>query len=215
MTTLTQRPRPVPFEWKVVNPYTPVQMAWVDKETTGLDPDINVPLEIGVVLTDKWGRTHSWLRSFIMTDDWEDQLDNAEPIVKEMHDKNGLRRDLEQIEALHPDWATLLAPSEVDALVYNFLFEQAGAPGKMELSGSTINFDRNFLQRYLGHTCDWFHYRNIDVTTLKNVCRLLNPPVYRAMPQVPADQKAHRPIEDIMQSIAEYQFLKDNFLYEA
>jgi len=190
------------------------EMAWIDMETTGLDHDASdVPLEVGCIITDQDGNEKATLRSLIICNDWEFRLDRAVPFVVDMHLKNNLKYDL-SVAADNSDLRRSLSFNRVDIELRGFLETFAGKDGVMPMCGSTINFDRNFM-KFLPMSLQWFHYRNMDVTSLMNFCRMLNPAIYEASPNVPADKKKHRVLEDIRDSISLYKFYKDNFLFVA
>lgn len=190
------------------------KMVWADMETTGLDADAEIPLEIGVYVTDQEGMVLGAIQRIVLHPDVIGKLDHAVPIVKEMHDKNHLRADIEYIIAEAKDDPSLNLDGQsieaVEAEILLWLENEMGLKsGIYPMTGSTINFDRSFLFKYFPKLHNWFHYRNNDISTLKNLCAMLNPAVY--------DQKAsgmavHRVAEDIAASIAEYQFYLDNFL---
>lgn len=196
------------------------ELCWVDFETTGLDNDESVPLEIGVIITDKLCNVRASFQSLIMERNWLFRLDQAPQVVKDMHDKNGLKQHLLDTQTLLPAggpaaWFEVLSAKEVNTNLFQFLHEHGPGERKMPMAGSTINFDRYFMSRWLMHCNDYLHYRNVDVTSVRNLCRMHNPRVYDALPQTPDDQKWHRPMEDLRGSMDEYQFYLDNFLHVA
>jgi oligoribonuclease len=186
-------------------------MAWVDMETTGLNVDNEIPLEVGCIITDKDGRERATFRSLILSSDWEFRLERATPFVVDMHLKNNLKYDLAKADT-DLNMRRSLSFNQVDNKLREFLDDFGGRAKVMPMAGSTINFDRDFM-RFLPMSLEWFHYRNMDVTSLSNFCRILNSAVYAKCPQVPADKKTHRVLEDIRDSIKLYQFYKDNFLF--
>lgn len=195
------------------------ELCWVDFETTGLDTDPeSIPLEIGVVITDKFCQPRASFRSLIMEEDWEYRLARfAEPFVKDMHDKNGLIAHLARTKVLLPrngpaPWHKVLSAKCVNEELFDFLHEHGPGENKMPMAGSTINFDRHFMRGWLMHCNDYLHYRNVDVSTVKNLCRMHNPNMYKHVPQVPKEDKAHRVMQDLSASMKEYMFYVDNFL---
>jgi oligoribonuclease len=197
------------------------ELCWVDYETTGLDTDPeSVPLEIGVILTDKNCNVRATFQSLIMERNWEYRLGQAHQVVKDMHDKSGLKEHLLRTEQLLPisgpsPWFDVLNAVEVNKQLFDFLHEHGGGEKKLPMAGSTIGFDRHFMQIWMPHCNEYLHYRNVDVSTLKNLCRMHNPRVYASLPQTPADQKWHRPMQDLAGSMEEYMFYLQNFLFVA
>jgi oligoribonuclease len=212
---MTESNLPGPYsETQIIDPDVTPEMVWVDLETTGLNAQQNIPLEIGILVTDKWGKEHSAARSLILEPEWDLHLARAVPFVQDMHEKNGLASQLRRTNSLSPDATEWLCASEVDKWMLDFLNNQAGPAGKMEMSGSTINFDRAFLDRHLPLTHGWFHYRNVDVSSVRNLCKLHNRPVYDArMKQLEGFEAKHRVLDDIRASVDEYKFYVDNFIF--
>ncbi len=210
----------------------PAELCWVDFETTGLDSDPeSIPLEIGVVITDKYCVPRASFQSLIMEFNWQNKLANAPQVVRDMHDKSGLTQHLIRTKERLPiqdaspgmshrtyvagsrAWVHDLSSTEVNKQLFDFLHEHGGGEQKTPMAGSTINFDRHFMQLFLPHCNEYLHYRNVDVTSVKNLCRMHNSRVYAALPQTPADQKWHRPLHDLHGSMTEYLFYLDNFLH--
>ena len=77
------------------------------------------------------------------------------------------------------------------------------------LCGNSIGVDRRFLDRYLPTVDQYLHYRSIDVSSLKELCRRWNPAVYKARP---GKQETHRALDDIRESLEELRFYRDQFL---
>lgn len=199
----------------------PAELCWVDFETTGLDSDPeSIPLEIGVVITDKYCVPRASFQSLIMEADWQNKLARAPQVVRDMHDKSGLTQHLIRTKERLPagwfdrnSWMYDLSSTEVNKQLFEFLHEHGGGEKQTPMAGSTINFDRHFMQLFLPHCNEYLHYRNVDVTSVKNLCRMHNSRVYAALPQTPADQKWHRPLHDLYGSMTEYLFYLDNFLH--
>ena len=185
------------------------RMIWLDLETTGLDPTHHIPLEIGIRITDAEGigsRDSKMYQSLIFEPDWYSAVtDGLEKVVKEMHTKSGLIADMVDYPI------AMLTAAEVEHEVLTWLEGYLGLKaGAYPMCGSTINFDRSFLLRYMPKLHDWFHYRNVDVSTLKTVARLVNP---RVAENVPVKRELHRVLADIEDSVNEYRYYLDNFLH--
>jgi len=172
-------------------------LIWIDLEMTGLDPSADSILEIATVVTDKslnvlaegpeFAIRHELARLEAM-DDWN----------RNQHRKSGLwQRVL--------DSAADLAIAE--ALTMDFLVHWV-APGKSPMCGNSICQDRRFLARFMPALEDWFHYRNLDVSTLKELARRWKPDLGKGI----AKEGRHEALADVLESIAELRFYRDNFL---
>lgn len=180
-------------------------LVWVDLETTGLLADADLILEIGVTVTDIEGNNPVGYESLVLNPD-PLLRGHVEEVVRDMHDASGLWSDLDKAYEKFPDSG---GPDEIQDLVLGFLSSMDLNPGVHEMAGSSVQFDRGFLLHHMPKLHNWFHYRNLDVSSVKNMCRRLNPPVYA---QLPHGRKLHRVLPDIHDSIAEYQFYLDNFV---
>lgn len=194
----------------------PAEMVWVDMETTGLQPPEGrrheKVLEVGCIVTDLNGNERATFEHLVMAEDWEHMLSTAVPYVQSMHTKNGLWKSLSNWSDNDQYTLSDMEPETVDLRLRDFLNAAAGSAEEMPLAGSTINFDRYFLGAYFHESYRWFHYRNIDVSSVKGLCQRLNPELYKTLPRRPGQDKEHRCLSDIRNSIAEYQFYKNNFL---
>jgi oligoribonuclease len=199
------------------------EMVWLDLETTGLDRQEDMILELGLVITDRWGHKKASFRSLVEDDgtiECMSMLEHAKvdgdengSFVYDMHKKSGLWDELRTIQLGGDESMELgLMQHEVSERAVAFLKEHAGDAGLLPMCGSTISFDRGFLEGDMPDLNSWFHYRNIDVTTLKNLCRMHNPRVYSSVPQVPANEKKHRVLDDLDASIEEYIYYLNEFL---
>ncbi|MFZ4514984.1 MAG: oligoribonuclease [Acidimicrobiia bacterium] len=175
------------------------RLAWIDLEMTGLDVERDVIVEIGVLVTD------SDLNILdpgidIVIHQSDEVLDGMNEVVQTMHTRSGL---LEEIRAS----TTTHAAAMRDALSYiqSFIPNAAAAP----LCGNTIGMDRRFLAKYAPEIDQHLHYRCIDVSSFKELCRRWYPEVYKRRP---AKSEAHRAIDDIRDSVAELAFYRAELL---
>ncbi len=173
-------------------------LVWMDLEMTGLDTARHTIVEIAVLVTDS---------ALTLIDDGIDlvvhatpeELDRMDDFVRKMHTKSGL---LPQIEA------STLDLEAAGAAVLEYLaghVAEAAAP----LCGNSIGVDRRFLDRHLPAVDQFLHYRSIDVSSFKELCRRWNPPVYKGRP---GKAESHRALDDIRESLAELQYYRDQFL---
>ena len=186
-------------------------MLWIDLETTGLNAQEEVPLELGLKLTDEWGSqgpSKSWLIREA-TPYFKERLTDAQfhPIVGPMHFASGLWNDL-------MDWNRTNTKAIVEEEAIHFLKAYA-EPGTLPLCGNSIgSLDRPFLLQHFPMLNEAISYRNIDVSTLKELCKRLNPSLFDSVKnRVENKEEAkHRVLEDIEASIVEYKIYVDWFL---
>lgn len=185
-------------------PAQPDAIVWLDLETTGLDRTCDVILEVGLIVTDPLGEELMRASTLVHEYSLEIALMNCDKFVLDMHTKSGLIEELNHAPSV-------IRPQEAESVIIAWLEEGVRLEkGVHPLAGSTINFDRGFLESRMPTLFNWFHYRNIDVTTLKNICKMVNPRVYEA---TPPKREQHRAIPDLEETIEVYKFYLDNFLH--
>ncbi len=182
--------------------YHPDVLAWMDLEMTGLDPGHNVIVEIATVITDDFLNIVADGPDLVVAATAE-QLEDMEEIVQRMHTSSGL------LEAITASSMTI---TEAAGRTLEFVRAHVPGPGEVPLCGNSISVDRRFLRRYAPELESYFHYRSIDVSTLKELCRRWAPEVYAGRPQ---KLTAHRALDDVRESIAELKYYKENFLSAA
>lgn len=178
-------------------------ICWVDIETTCLDEDAieAFPLEISVVITDDQLNPLE-NRTFVMYYDYDTCLTlygHLNDNVVKMHNGNGLFDDCRNAKVTARDVDHLLA-EWFDSLGYD--------PGTIPLGGSTISFDRAWMQRYFPQFHSRLHYRNIDVSTIKELTRRWTPRIHQLYLDTKPEIKAHRSLDDIMESLRELRLYK-------
>jgi oligoribonuclease len=175
------------------------QLVWLDLEMTGLDIARHVIVEVAVLVTDA---------SLEPLDEGIDVVVHQPPgalgemddFVRGMHTKSGL---LPAIEAS----TVSLAEAGEQALAY--VRGHIPEPGTAPLCGNSIGVDRRFLDRQLPELDQYLHYRSIDVSSLKELCRRWYPAVYK---QRPNKRETHRALDDVRESIAELRYYRDTML---
>ncbi len=170
-------------------------LIWIDLEMTGLDPDRDVILEIAVVLTD------GQLREVVAGPDLVVHADEAAlaamvPVVAEMHRQSGLT------EASR---ASRVEVSEAEHAVLGFVKDHVQSQ-TAPLAGNSVHVDRTFLKRQMPELEAHLHYRNVDVSTVKELVRRWAPKAYEARPE---KEGSHRALEDILESIEELRAYRD------
>ena len=170
------------------------RLVWMDCEMTGLDLAVDELVEIAVVITDfELNVLDPGFQIVIKPDD--SALANMGEFVTEMHRSSGL---LDEI----PNGVSL-ADAEFQALEYIQRF--APVEGKAPLAGNTIGTDRMFLAKYMPRVDRWLHYRNVDVSSIKELSRRWYP---RAYFQAPTKHGGHRALADIRESIRELAYYR-------
>jgi oligoribonuclease len=175
------------------------RLVWLDLEMTGLDVGRHVIVEIAVLVTD--GRLEP-------LDDGVDfvvhqpaaALSEMDDHVRSMHTRSGL---LDEIAASPDDLAT------AGRRALDYVRSHVPEPGTAPLCGNSIGVDRRFLDRQLPDLDRYLHYRSVDVSTLKELCRRWMPEVYRGRP---AKDERHRALADVADSIAELRYYRDAML---
>ena len=170
------------------------RLVWIDCEMTGLDLAVDELVEIAIVVTDfELNVLDPGFQIVIKPDD--SALANMGDFVTEMHRSSGL---LDEI----PNGVSL-ADAEFQALEYIQRF--APLEGKAPLAGNTIGTDRMFLAKYMPRVDRWLHYRNVDVSSVKELSRRWYP---RAYFNAPAKNGGHRALADILESIRELAYYR-------
>jgi oligoribonuclease len=170
----------------------------MDLEMTGLDPERHVIVEIATLVTDDDLTIVAEGPDLVVAAP-EAQLGAMEEVVRRMHTTSGL------LEAIRESTTTL---EEAGRATLEFLRQHVPA-GETPLCGNSISVDRSFLKVHLPELDAHFHYRNIDVSTVKELCRRWNPPLYAARPH---KATAHRALDDIRESVAELAYYKEHFM---
>jgi oligoribonuclease len=171
------------------------KLVWLDLEMTGLDLERCAIIEIGIVITGKDLAPIAELERVIWQP--EEVLLRMDPFVREMHTKNGL---LDRVRASK----TGLAAAENDAVA---VVAKHCAFREAILAGNSVHTDRAFLARYMPTLERFFHYRQVDVSTLKVLTRAWYPDV----PHFDKGDQAHTAIADIEESLAELQHYRKSF----
>jgi oligoribonuclease len=121
--------------------------------------------------------------------------------VRNMHTKSGLLPEIE---------ASTLSLADAGAQVLDYVRGRVGE-GKSPLCGNSIGVDRRFLDRQLPDLDRFLHYRSIDVSSFKELCRRWYPAVYKGRP---GKTETHRALADVLESIAEMKYYREHMLRE-
>ncbi len=168
----------------------------MDLEMTGLEPLRHVIIEIATLITDDNLNVVAEGPDLVIHASPE-QMAEMGDFVTEMHTKSGL------IDAVNQSTMTT---EEAERLTLEFLKTHIAEARTVPLCGNSIGTDRRFLQEYMPTLEEFLHYRNVDVSTLKELTRRWHPEVLEAMPE---KETTHRALDDIRESIQELQHYRD------
>ncbi len=175
-------------------------LVWLDCEMTGLDPEKERIIEIAVVVTDPWLTTR--VEGPVLAVHQSDaQLNAMDAWNKGTHGRSGL---IDKVKA------SPLTEAMAEQQVIDFLSKYVGK-GASPLCGNTIGQDRRFLVKYMPQLEAFFHYRSIDVSTLKELARRWRPEVVDAFKK----QQSHTALADVHESIDELLHYRTHFLQVA
>jgi len=172
-------------------------LVWLDCEMTGLNPVVDRIIEIAVVVTGPHLECRIEGPVFVIHQS-DAQLDKMDAWNKGTHGKSGL---IDKVKAS----STTEQEAQRQLLAFLAQFVPAGAS---PLCGNTIGQDRRFLVEYMPLLEAFFHYRNLDVSTLKELSRRWRPEVYASFKK----QQRHTALADVHESIDELEHYRTHFL---
>ncbi|OBF93774.1 oligoribonuclease [Mycobacterium sp. 852002-51163_SCH5372311] len=171
------------------------ELVWIDCEMTGLDLGSDKLIEIAALVTDaELNVLGEGIDVVIHTDDAS--LASMIDVVAEMHSRSGL---IDEVKASTVDLAT------AEAMVLDYIGEHVKQPKTAPLAGNSIATDRSFIVRDMPQLDSFLHYRMIDVSSIKELCRRWYPRIYFGQP---TKGLTHRALADIHESIRELQFYR-------
>lgn len=172
-------------------------LVWIDMEMSGLDPDRDRVLEIAVVITDKDLEVLEEGPVLVLHQD-QAVLDGMDSWNKSTHGKSGL---IDKVKA------STLTEAEAEEQVLAFLKRHVGER-KSPMCGNSICQDRRFLARHMPKLEAYFHYRNLDVSTLKELAARWRPELKEGFKKA----NNHTALADIQESIAELRYYREHFI---
>ncbi|BCJ58224.1 oligoribonuclease [Micromonospora endophytica] len=170
-------------------------LVWIDCEMTGLDLGSDKLIEVAALVTDPdLNVLGEGVDVVIHADDAA--LDAMPEIVRTMHAKSGLTEEVRR---------SVVTLAEAEDLVLDYITQHVKDPRTAPLCGNSIATDRGFIARDMTRLDAHLHYRMIDVSSIKELCRRWYPRVYFGQPQ---KGLAHRALADIRESIRELEYYR-------
>jgi len=176
-------------------------IVWVDCEMTGLDISVDEICEVAVVVTDsELNELDPGMQ--IVVKPSPKALANMGEFVTKMHTDSGLIKEI-------PEGVSIEA---AEAQVLEYIKQWVTAERTTPLAGNSIGTDRMFINRQMPALDSYLHYRNIDVSSIKELTRRWYPRVYFQLPKKTGN---HRALADIKESIQELRYYRNTVLVEA
>lgn len=174
----------------------PLNLIWIDLEMTGLDPEADVIIEIATVVTDK--NLHVLAEGPVIAIHQENKvLDGMDEWNTRQHGQSGLT---DRVRASKINAAT----AEQQTIAFLSQWIEAGVS---PMCGNSICQDRRFLARYMRQLEAFFHYRNLDVSSIKEIARRWRPDIPKGFRK----KGSHLALDDIYDSIAELAYYREHF----
>jgi oligoribonuclease len=173
------------------------RLIWIDMEMTGLKPESDCIIEVAMVITDQ-GLGLVAEAPVRVVHQADSILDGMDSWNKGAHGRSGL---IDKVKA------SALTEAEVEAEMIAFLGQHVPA-GASPMCGNSVCQDRRFLARYMPRLEAYFHYRNLDVSTLKELARRWKPEVMAGL----SKQGKHEALADIYESIEELKYYREHLL---
>lgn len=175
-------------------------IVWIDCEMTGLDIERDELCEIACVVTDQELEVQDDGLQIVIKPSSQ-ALSNMGEFVTNMHQESGLLEELSDGESVE----------SAEKAVVEYLQKWIKEPRSAPLAGNSIGTDRMFLNRYMPNLDSFLHYRNIDVSSIKELARRWYPRVYF---QLPKKTGGHRALADIKESIQELRYYRKTVMVE-
>jgi oligoribonuclease len=172
-------------------------LVWVDMEMTGLEPDLDRIIEVAVVVTDMHLNILAEGPVFAIHQS-DETLGKMDAWNRGTHGRSGLTERVR---------ASTVTEAEAEAALITFLKAYVPA-GKSPMCGNTICQDRRFMARGMPKLEAFFHYRNLDVSTLKELCKRWKPEIVGGFKK----HQKHTAMADIIESIEELVYYREHFI---
>lgn len=172
-------------------------LVWIDLEMTGLEPETDLIIEIATIVTDSELNVLAEGPTLAIHQG-DEVLENMNPWCIDQHGRSGLTQRVRESK-------TSLAEAEQQTIEF---ISQYVEKGVSPLCGNSVHQDRRFMYKYMVELESWFHYRNLDVSTLKELAKRWRPDVAAGVKK----QGSHLALDDIRDSINELKHYRDHFL---
>ena len=173
-------------------------LIWIDLEMTGLDPKVDTILEIATIVTSPDLSEIAEGPNLVIYQP-ESELSKMVEWVRNTHGASGLT---DRVRA--SDISVSVAEEETIAFLKPLI-----DTGLSPMCGNTVSQDRRFLIKYMPRLHEYFSYRHIDVSTLKELAKRWRPSIYENQPE---KSTTHRALDDIRESIAELEYYRGSFI---
>ena len=186
----------LPYFWIVIE--ISENLVWIDCEMTGLNPEADCLVEVAVVITNSELEILDAGLDVVIkprADSWA----NMNDFVRNMHTESGLINEVENGLEL----------AEAEQVILDYIKRFVPNAKEAPLAGNTIGTDRMFINKYMPNLDQHLHYRNIDVSSIKELTRRWYPRVYF---QLPKKDGGHRALADILESIQELQYYRQTVM---
>jgi oligoribonuclease len=176
---------------------SPENLVWIDLEMTGLQPDTDLIIEIATIVTDKHLR--------VLAEGPVIAVHQSEEVLAAMDDWNRKQHSGSGLTARVLASRTDAVAAERETLAFLDVWAERG---RSPMCGNSICQDRRFLARHMPALERFFHYRNLDVSTLKELAQRWAPQVAQAFQK----NSTHLALDDVRESIRELQFYRERLL---
>ncbi|MEM5537422.1 oligoribonuclease [Neptuniibacter pectenicola] len=172
-------------------------LVWIDLEMTGLEPKTDVIIEIATIVTDS--DLNILAEGPMLAIHQSDALlDGMDEWCTNQHGKSGLTQRVKESTVTE-------AQAERDTIAF---LQQYVAAGESPMCGNSIGQDRRFLDKYMPELETFFHYRNLDVSSLKELAKRWKPEVAAGV----VKKGSHLALDDIRDSIEELKYYREHFI---
>lgn len=172
-------------------------LIWIDLEMTGLDPETEVIIEIATIVTDAQLNVLAEGPSLVIHQP-DSILDAMDEWCTKQHGQSGLTERVRQSK---------ISVADAEQQTIAFL-QQYIASGKSPMCGNTVSQDRRFLVKYMPELESYFHYRHIDVSTIKELARRWKPEIIDGVKK----SSSHLALDDVRDSIEELKYYRQHFI---